>query len=259
MSDYKTPTLFLGHGSPLNALENNDFTKKLIQLGVQLGKPKAIVMISAHWETEGSFVTAMEHPELIYDFYGFPKELYQVQYKAKGNPNLAQEISEITGNIIKSEQRNWGLDHGSWTLLKFLYPLADIPVVQISIDRKKSLMQHFELGKLLKVLREKDVLLIGSGNIVHNLKVLDWKQDSEPFDWAIEFDENIKNAIKAQEYDKKITELVTSRAGQLSVPTLEHFIPLLYVLGASEINDKVHFDIETIEHRSISMRSVRFE
>ena len=255
----KMPTLFLGHGSPMNAIEDNDFTQSLQKLGKSLPKPKAILMVSAHWETNGTWVTGMEKPKTIHDFYGFPKELFDVQYPALGAPQMALNVSNaIKEPSIGIENNKWGLDHGTWSVLKHIFPNADVPVFQLSLDRNQPISFHFELGKQLSFLREQGVMIMGSGNIVHNLREIAWGEDARPHDWAIEFDEWTKNKLIERDFVSLISDPIKSREGKLSIPTLEHYLPLLYVLGASEKEDRLLFDYEGIQNSSMSMRCLRF-
>lgn len=250
------PTLFLAHGSPTNAVVENEFTQTLSKLGAKLPRPKAILMVSAHWEANGSFVTGMENPRTIYDFNGFPKELYEVQYPARGNPILAQYIaSKLSASKVGIDDK-WGLDHGTWSVLKHLYPKADIPVLQLSLDRTKPLAFHLEFGRQLKFLRREGVMIMGSGNIVHNLREIDWKETAPPYDWAIQFDEWTKEKILARDRIAFVDKVLDSKEGQLSIPTLEHYLPLLYILGASDDEDSVTFDYEGFQNASMSMRCV---
>jgi 4,5-DOPA dioxygenase extradiol len=254
----KQPVLFLGHGSPMNAIAENDFTKKLNALGEKLGKPKAILIISAHWETKGTWLTGMEKPKTIHDFYGFPQKLFDVQYPAPGKPELVSELQKkIQTPSIQNDLNEWGLDHGTWSVLRHVYPNADVPVVQLSIDRTKPFEYHYELGKQLAFLREQGVLIMGSGNIVHNLKTISWKEDATPLDWAIEFDQWVKKKAKAKDFEALVKEATKSKAGELSIPTPEHYLPLLYVLGAGGKEGELSFDIDEIQNASIAMRSFR--
>ncbi|MDD0851657.1 4,5-DOPA dioxygenase extradiol [Halobacteriovorax sp. GB3] len=255
----KMPVLFLGHGSPMNAISNNTFTQKLEEIGQIVEKPKAILIISAHWETRGSWVTGMEWPKTIHDFYGFPKELYEVQYVAPGSPEMANEIAKkINDPRINVDQKEWGLDHGTWSVLKFLYPKADVPIVQLSLDATKPMSYHFELGKKLKFLREQGVLIVGSGNIVHNLRQINFDKEARPHDWAIEFDNWVKEKLTRRDFKPLYENALDTQAGRLSIPSIEHYTPLLYILGASDQSDKLTFDYEGIESASLSMRCVRF-
>ena len=254
----KQPVLFIGHGSPMNAIEDNDFTKKLKSLGSELTRPKAILIISAHWETNGTWLTGMEKPKTIHDFYGFPDALFQVQYPASGDPSLVKNVQDnITTPEIEADMNKWGLDHGTWSVLRHMYPKADIPVVQLSIDRTKPFEYHYNLGKKLAFLREQGVLVMGSGNIVHNLRTISWSKSAEPLDWAIEFDQWVKAKANKRDFEALTNEAMNTKAGKLSIPTPEHYLPLLYVLGAGGKEEELKFDIEEIQNASISMRSIR--
>lgn len=256
----RMPILFLGHGSPMNAISSNSITQVMNQLGQTLTPPKAILMISAHWMTKGTWVTHMKNPKTIHDFYGFPQELFAVQYPAPGSPTLAEQIqNQITQPKIELDDSEWGLDHGTWSVLKHLYPNANIPIVQLSLDMSKPSEFHFVLGQKLQALREQGVLIIGSGNIVHNLKHIRWESDAKPFDWAIEFDEWVKQKSVERNFQALVSESTQSEAGRLSIPTPDHYFPLLYILGAAHPKDNLYFDIEGIQNGSISMRSLRFE
>ena len=252
------PVLFLGHGNPMNAIENNAFTKSLNKLGESLPRPQAVLMISAHWETNGIYVTGMEKPKTIHDFGGFPQKLFEVQYPAPGAPEIAKSVSnEIEKPNIEIDMDKWGLDHGTWSVLKHIFPNADVPVFQLSLDRTKPMAFHFEMGQKLKYLREQGVMIIGSGNIVHNLREVNWKPDAKPYEWAMEFDKWVKDRIDQKDYKSLFQDALNSQAGKLSIPTLEHYLPLLYTLGASDESDKLTYDYEGIEMSSISMRCLR--
>jgi|TARA_Y100000590_G_C15747529_1_gene1022738 4,5-DOPA dioxygenase extradiol len=257
-SKERMPILFIGHGSPMNAIEKNEFTESLSKLSSALPRPKAVLMISAHWETEGTWVTGMNNPKTIHDFYGFPKPLFDVQYPAPGDSSLAIDISSSVRDFkIEIDKNNWGLDHGTWSVLRHIYPEADVPVIQLSLDKTKSIEYHFELGQKIKYLRDNGVMIIGSGNIVHNLGELNWGENAKPHEWAIEFDEWVKGKLVERNFNSLVTDPLKSREGKLSIPTLEHYLPLLYVLGASGKDDKLLFDYEGIQNSSISMRCLR--
>ncbi len=251
----KMPLYFFGHGSPMNAIEDNHFTQSLTRMGKNMEVPKGILMISAHWQSRGTWVTGMQKPKTIHDFYGFPKALFDVQYPASGEPEMAKRIiSQIENEKVKLDDQEWGLDHGTWAILKHIFPKANIPVVQLSLDINKSLREHFELAKELKFLREQGVIIMGSGNIVHNLKEMNRKMMIKPHDWAIEFDEWTKRMLIDGNYGALVDNPLESKAGKLSIPTLEHYIPLLYVLGAADQSDQLSFDFEEIHNASLSMR-----
>jgi 4,5-DOPA dioxygenase extradiol len=255
----KMPVLFLGHGSPMNALADNDFTQTLGRLGDKISKPKAILCVSAHWMTEGSWVTGMEKPKTIHDFYGFPQALFDVQYPAAGSTEIAQMIkANITDPKVHLDHEVWGLDHGTWSVLRHMYPEADVPVLQLSIYMSQPAEYHFKLGQELAKLRDKGVLIMGSGNIVHNLRQISWKEDARPLDWAIEFDEWVKEKIIKRDFTPLQSDVLKSEAGKLSIPTPDHYYPLLYALGAADSTDEMHFEYEGIQNASISMRCVSF-
>lgn len=254
----KMPVLFLGHGSPMNAVENNSFTRELSCMGSSLPRPRAILCISAHWMTRGTWVTHMNHPRTIHDFYGFPKELFDFQYPAFGSPELADQVKAMVKNpSIGCDDSEWGLDHGTWSVLRHLYPEADIPVVQLSLNISMPGEFHLELGKKLKYLREQGVLILGSGNIVHNLRQIQWNA-LKPFAWAEEFDEWVKQKSEKRDFKALASDYSTMESGRLSVPTPDHYFPLLYVLGAVDSSDELQFDVTGLEHGSLSMRSLRF-
>lgn len=254
----KLPVIFLGHGSPMNAIADNTFTQKLAALGKSIPMPKAILMVSAHWETDGTWLTGMEKPKTIHDFYGFPQELFNVQYPAPGSPDLVSTVQEkIQSPKLQNDSNQWGLDHGTWSVLRHMYPEANIPIVQLSIDRTKPFEYHYELGKQLSFLREQGVLVMGSGNIVHNLRAISWDASAPAHDWAVEFDQWAKKKINTKDFEALVKQPLNSQAGKLSIPTPEHYLPLLYVLGAGNKNEQIVFDIDEIQNASISMTSVR--
>ena len=253
------PALFIGHGSPMNAINHNLFTKTLNQWGEKLPVPKVVLCVSAHWMTKGTWVTAMKKPKTIHDFYRFPQELFDVQYPAVGDPLLAQDLIEnLSEPKIQADLEQWGLDHGTWSVLIHLFPKANIPVVQLSLDMSKPPEFHFDLGQKLARLREHGVLLVGSGNIVHNLRKIQWEENAQPYDWAVQFDEWTKSKISLRDFQPLVDTARLSPEGKLSVPTLDHYLPLLYILGASKAEDKLEFVFEGLQNASISMRSVQF-
>lgn len=254
--DSKMPVLFIGHGNPMNAIEENDFTKGWKTAASKLPPPKAILCISAHWLTNGTFVTAMQHPRTIHDFYGFPEKLFQQEYPAPGSPDFANETKEIIKKTNVGLDHEWGLDHGTWSVLLPMYPLAKIPVYQLSIDYSKPAQYHYELAKELSALRKKGVLIIGSGNIVHNLGMVQWSDKA--FDWAIEFDEKIKQLILKKDHNSIINYEKLGAAAKLSIPTNDHYLPLIYSLALQHEKDEISFFNETTTMGSISMRSVKF-
>lgn len=254
--DEKMPVLFVGHGSPMNAIEDNEFSKGWLVIAQQLPKPKAILCISAHWETKGTFVTAMEKPKTIHDFYGFPQELFNVQYPAAGNPQLAKETAGLVSKTPVGLDNGWGLDHGCWSVVKRMYPHADIPVLQLSLDYTKPPLFHYELAKELASLRNKGVLIIGSGNMVHNLRMISFS-NPQGYDWAVEINEKLKKNIMGGNHDSIIHYTALGEAAKLAVPTPEHYLPLLYTLGLQEKNESVALFNDKTMMGSISMTSVR--
>lgn len=259
MTNSKMPLLFIGHGSPMNAILDNDYTKSLATLTTKIPQPKSILMISAHWTTRGTWLTRMERPKTIHDFQGFPSALSEIQYPAAGDPKLVDHIIvTLKDSGLGVDDSEWGLDHGTWSVLRHIYPKANIPVVQLSLDLTKPNLFHFELGAKLKFLREEGVLIMGSGNIVHNLRTIKWEAEAKPYSWAMEFDLWVKKNLEARNFQPLIDEISKSEAARLSIPTLEHYLPLLYILGASEPDDELSFDYEGVQNASISMRSLRF-
>jgi 4,5-DOPA dioxygenase extradiol len=256
-STEKMPVLFLGHGSPMNAIQENEFARGWRTVGQSLPKPDAILCVSAHWETKGTFVTAMEKPKTIHDFGGFPQELFDVQYPAPGSPALAQQTRDTITKTEVGLDQQWGLDHGCWSVVKHLYPQADVPVIQLSLDYTKAPQYHFELAKELAALRKKGVLIVGSGNMVHNLGVIDWRNPEGGFDWAIEANTTMKELIAKGDYSQLIHYSSLGKAVQLSVPTPEHYLPLLYTLGLKEENDNLSFFNDKTVMGSISMTSIK--
>lgn len=255
----RAPILFIGHGSPMNAIANNSFTKAVGNLRRLYPNPRAILCISAHWMTEGTWVTHMKKPKTIHEFYGFPDELFAIQYSAPGDPKLAELITdEILQRKAHLDDEMWGFDHGTWSVLRHVFPEANIPVIQLSLHLEQPPQYHFQLGKKLSVLRDQGVLIIGSGNVVHNLKLLKRDSESKAYEWAIQFDEWVKKNLIPRNFEPLINNFLDSESGQLSLPTLEHYLPLLYILGASEKNDKLCFEFEDIQNGSISMRTISF-
>jgi 4,5-DOPA dioxygenase extradiol len=253
-SEKKMPVIFVGHGSPMNAIENNEFSHAWTEIGSSIPPLTGIICISAHWETNGVFVTAMETPKTIHDFSGFPTSLYKMQYPAPGSPELAQLIKKIVKDVDVRLDNTWGLDHGTWSVLCRMFPKADIPVIQLSLDRNQNASFHYALGKKLNLLRHKGILIIGSGNIVHNLRVMSWKD--EGYDWAIEFDEIIKQLILAGDHEALVNYEKLGKASRLSIPTNEHYLPLLYILALQDDQEQVHFFTDKVTLGSISMRSL---
>lgn len=247
--------LFIGHGSPMNALQHNAFVQQW-QNQVQDRAPKAILMISAHWYTQGTAVTAMEMPRTIHDFYGFPDELHQLQYPAPGQPELASQIKTLLSPHPVTLDLNWGLDHGTWSVLIHLFPKATIPVVQLSLDQNLTPAEHLELAKKLAPLRQQGVMIIGSGNIVHNLRLLDW-QSTQPPVWATHFNSQIKEFLRTKNVDAVAQYQHLAEAARLAVPHPDHFLPLLYVLGSRLEHDQISLFNDEIVFGTLSMLSVR--
>lgn len=246
------PVIFVGHGSPMNALENNEFSLEWEKLGSSLPRPRSIVCISAHWTTTETYVTAMDEPRTIHDFLGFPEALSQVQYPAPGDPLLAREICRLSQQNIKPDHR-WGLDHGCWSVLRRMYPEADIPVVQLSLNMNLSPGEHFELAHLLKFIRERNVLVIGSGNIVHNLATITMSDEAYP--WAIRFDQLVKEMILTRDLLTLFNYKKLGEDAQLSVTDPEHLLPLFYILGMANPESEISFFCEKIIMGSVSMTS----
>lgn len=252
----RAPAVFIGHGSPMNAIAANAYTATLEHWGMTTPKPRAVLCVSAHWLTKGTAVTAMERPRTIHDFGGFPDKLFQVEYPAPGDPKLAWRMQDLIPGLILDPQQ-WGLDHGTWSVLRHVYPNADVPVLQLSIDYHQPPEFHFELGKKLAPLRDEGVMILGSGNIVHNLRRIDWDENAEANELGVKFDAWVKEKIEARDFKPLVAELQTPEA-QFSVPTPDHYDPLLYILGASAPSDKMEFIYEGMQNASISMRSVCF-
>ncbi|MDQ1296870.1 MAG: dioxygenase extradiol [Bacteroidota bacterium] len=254
------PLLFVGHGSPMNAIEENQFTAGWRDITAEIPEPDAILCISAHWETNGTYVTAMEMPKTIHDFGGFPRKLYEVQYPAPGNPGLAKEVKKIITRTDVGLDEEWGLDHGCWSVVKTMYPLADVPVIQMSLDYNKHPQYHYELAKELAQLRRKRVLIIGSGNMVHNLGMVAWDKMNEPeygFDWAIEANEKMKSYILSDNHKSLIEYKNQGRVFTMAVPTPEHYLPLLYILALKEENEEIYFFNDKPVMGSLTMTSLK--
>ena len=256
----KMPVLFLGHGSPMNAIEENQFVRGFRNISREIPKPNAILCISAHWFTNGTFVTAMDMPKTIHDFYGFPKELFAVDYPAPGSPELARGAAALLLPDHVEEDHSWGLDHGAWSVIKHLYPDADIPVIQLSIDYTKPPEYHFDLAGRLQKLREKGILIIGSGNIVHNLRLIDWRNINtvgSGWDWAVEAREKTNNWILDGNIQNLIDYQKQGVALQTAVPSPDHYMPLIYSLGLKEKSENISLFNDELIGGSLSMTSVR--
>ncbi|MCC9168712.1 4,5-DOPA dioxygenase extradiol [Pontibacter harenae] len=253
----KMPAYFIGHGSPMIALEESEITKNLRKIGEQVPTHTAILCISAHWETKGTFITAMDNPRTIHDFYGFPQALFDVQYTASGSVELAEETKKLVQKTELQLDHEWGFDHGAWTVVKHMYPKADIPMVQLSLDYTKPAAWHYELAKELAALRQKGVLIVGSGNIVHNLRMLDWRNPKASQDWAAETNERVKSLILQNDHKPLQNYTSLGRGAALAIPTPEHYLPLLYTLGMKEEQEPVQFINDEVQLGAISMTSVK--
>ena len=252
------PAIFFGHGNPMNALQSNPYTKRWAAIGTEIPRPKAILAISAHWYVPGTAVTAMPAPRTIHDFGGFPPELYQIQYPAPGDPDLATRVQSLLSAILVEQDEQWGLDHGTWSVLCHLFPKADVPIVQLSIDETQPAEYHYEIGKRLAPLRDEGILIIGSGNVVHNLRAYAWGQmPAEPFDWATRFENQVRERLLKDEHVPLIEYGSLGRDAMLSVPTPDHYLPLLYVIALRRKGEQLSFPVEGIDGGSISMLSVR--
>ena len=258
VQEYLMPVLFIGHGSPMNGIEDNEFSKEWAAQVKDIPEPKAVIVISAHWFTRGTFVTAMDFPSTIHDFGGFPQALFDVQYPAPGDPALAAELAGMSKHTNIGLDHEWGLDHGTWTVVKHMYPLANIPVLQLSMDYTKTPAAHYELAKELFGLRKKGVLIIGSGNMVHNLRMVRWDMmQGGGYDWALEINDQFKNLILNHEHEPLINYQTLGTAAQLAIPTPEHYLPMLYTLGLqADDEESVLFNDKTVGG-SLTMTSIR--
>ena len=256
--DTLMPVLFIGHGSPMNGIEQNEFSERWVKLASEMPVPKAILIISAHWFTSGTKITAMDFPKTIHDFGGFPKALFDVQYPAPGNPTLALETAALIKTTKVEQSHDWGLDHGAWTITKHMFPKADIPVLQLSIDYTKGGQYHYGLAKEIVALRKKGVLIIGSGNMVHNLGMISWEMiNGGGFDWAVEMNETFKKHITNRNHHALINYDKLGKAGQLAIPTPEHYLPLIYSLALQTDKDDTSFFNDKAVGGSLTMTSVK--
>lgn len=252
------PAYFIGHGNPMNALQANAYTDGWARIGRETPRPKAVLAVSAHWYVPGTGVTVSTAPRTIHDFGGFPRELYQVTYPAPGDPALAHRVQQLLAPLPVALDDGWGLDHGTWSVLKHVYPAADVPVVQLSIDETRPAAFHFEVGRRLAPLRDEGVLVVGSGNLVHNLHAYAWGRHApDPYDWAVRFEAEARAMMLAGEYAPLLEYEKLGRDAQLSVPTPDHYLPLLYVLGTRQAGEPTAFPIEGVDGGSISMLAVR--
>ncbi|OQP57179.1 4,5-DOPA dioxygenase extradiol [Niastella vici] len=254
------PVLFVGHGSPMNGIEDTEFSRRWTQLAKEIPTPAAVLVVSAHWFTKGTKITAMDFPQTIHDFGGFPKELFEVQYPAPGNPALAKETAELLHSAHVELDHDWGLDHGTWTIVRHMYPDAKIPVLQLSIDYTKGAQYHYDLAKELYSLRKKGVLIIGSGNMVHNLRMVAWDKLNDPeygFDWAININNKFKSLIQDGNHKPLINYSELGKEALLAIPTPEHYLPLIYTLGVKDANDNISFFNDKAVGGSLTMTSVK--
>ena len=249
----RMPVIFFGHGTPMNTLARNRYTEAWRRLGQAMPRPRAILCVSAHWYTHGTGVTAMERPETIHDFYGFPQALFDVQYPAPGDPALAARVRDLLQPVDVDLDQTWGLDHGTWSVLVHAFPDAGVPVVQLSIDGMQPPRFHYELGRRLAPLRDEGVLVIGSGNVVHNLRVLDRRDDAPGFDWAVRFNDRVRNALAARDHDALIDYAAGGEDAALAVPTPEHYLPLLYIAALQGEDEPISFPVDGIDKGSLGM------
>ncbi|WMW80574.1 4,5-DOPA dioxygenase extradiol [Undibacterium cyanobacteriorum] len=260
MNHQHMPAIFLGHGSPMNAIEDNAYTEAWSALGRRFPNPRAIVMVSAHWMTHTTAVTAMAQPKTIHDFGGFPPALYEMQYPAPGSPALAQQVADLLTSSGVTQQvaldQAWGLDHGTWSVLAKVYPAANIPVIQLSLNMNEEAPYHFAIGQQLAQLREQGVMIMASGNVVHNLRALN--PQIKAYDWARRFDDLVRDTIVAGDFDKLIAFDTLGQDARYSIPTAEHFLPLLYILGAKGTDDSTEVICHDTAMGSISMTSYIF-
>jgi 4,5-DOPA dioxygenase extradiol len=254
----RMPVIFFGHGNPLNVLLDNDFTRNWAAIGRRLPKPKAVLSVSAHWYLPGTMVTAMPAPRTIHDFGGFPRELYEVEYPAPGDPALARRVQSLLGDIPAELDGDWGLDHGTWSVLHHVFPKADVPVIQLSLDESRPPAFHYDVGKRLAPLREEGVLIIGSGNLVHNLHAYAWgERPVEPYDWGVRFERRVRDLLAAGDDRQLISYTKMGSDALLSAPTPDHYLPLLYVIALRETGDAIQFPVEGFDGGSISMLTIQ--
>ena len=252
------PAIFFGHGTPMNALQRNDYTERWAAIGREIPPPRAVLAVSAHWYLPGTFVTAMPAPPTIHDFGGFPPELYQVQYPAPGDPELASRVQNLLAPISVGLDERWGFDHGTWSVLCHVFPKADVPVVQLSIDAMQPAAFHYEVGKQLAPLRDERVLIVGSGNVVHNLRAYAWGRNPvEPFDWAVRFEDQVRELLLADNHRPLIAYETLGHDAMLSIPSPEHYLPLLYIIALRRDGETIRFPVEGIDGGSISMLTVQ--
>jgi 4,5-DOPA dioxygenase extradiol len=252
------PAIFFGHGNPMNALLRNSYTDRWAQIGAASPRPKAILCVSAHWYVPGAAVTINTAPRTIHDFGGFPRELYEVSYSAPGDPDLARRVQKLLAPVSVNLEERWGLDHGTWSVLCHVYPEADVPVVQLSIDETKPASFHYEIGQRLAPLRDEGILIVGSGNLVHNLHTYAWGTHAvEPYDWAVRFEAEVRELLLGDQHRPLIQYESMGRDALLSIPTPDHYLPLLYVLGSGKPSEAISFPVEGVDGGSISMLAVQ--
>lgn len=254
------PVLFIGHGSPMNGIEDTEFSRRWSQMAKEIPTPKAVLVVSAHWFTKGTQITAMDFPKTIHDFGGFPQELFDVQYNAPGNPVLAKETASLLHSAHVELDHDWGLDHGTWTVVRHMYPEANIPVLQLSIDYTRGPQYHYDLAKELQALRKKGVLIIGSGNMVHNLRMVAWDRLNDPeyaYDWAVKMNDKFKELILTGDHKPLINYSSMGREAMLAIPTPEHYLPLMYTLGVKNNKDGISFFNDKAVGGSLTMTSVK--
>lgn len=252
------PAIFFGHGNPMNALAQNVWTEGWAAIGKEIPRPRAVLCISAHWYLPATMVTAMPAPRTIHDFGGFPRQLYEINYPVPGDPELARRVQSLLEPVPVNLDETWGLDHGTWSVLCHVFPEADVPVIQLSIDETQPAEFHYETAKRLTVLRDEGVLIVGSGNLVHNLHAYAWgRQEIEPFDWAVRFEARARELLLAAEHEPLIAYETLGRDAALSIPTPDHYLPLLYVIGQRREGEEVSFPVEGFDGGSVSMLTVR--
>lgn len=252
------PAIFIGHGNPMNAISRNAYTDGWAAIGKSIPRPKAVLAVSAHWYISGCAVTANSAPRTIHDFGGFPKELYEAEYPAPGSPELARRVKDLLSPVSVELDKSWGLDHGTWSVLTHVFPNADIPVVQLSIDERQPPLFHYEMGKRLAALRKEGVLVIGSGNLVHNLHSYAWGNNgAQTFDWAVRFEQQVRELLLKGDDAQIVAYKGLGRDATLSVPTPDHYLPLLYVLGLRKENEEISFPVQGVDGGSVSMLAVR--
>ena len=250
------PALFVGHGSPMNCVADNAFTRDMARLGAALPRPQAVLVVSAHWLTRGSRVPSARQPKTIHDFYGFPAELYELNYPAAGSPELAGRVAEATAGAVRPDDQ-WGLDHAAWMVLRTMYPAADIPVLELSLDVQLTPLEHYELGRMLAPLRDEGVLVMGSGNIVHNLRLIDWNEDAPTLPWAREFDSWVEAAVADHRHEDLVAYLARGPNALLAAPTPDHYWPLLYALALQRDGESVQTAHMSWQHSTVSMRCLQ--